>query len=79
MLLIRYLSSTVVDRFGTRGVVYNKEDAEGKYIRATFNVAVNEQFFAWVCGFGRRMKIVSPPSVVERYKEHLDKVRNMYE
>ena len=75
---ISFLLDTVVDRFGTRGVVYNKEDAEGKYIRATFNVAVNEQFFAWVCGFGRRMKIVSPPSVVERYKEHLDKVREIY-
>ena len=75
---LAYLLDAVVDRFGTRGVVYSRDEDE-RYLRATFKVAVNDPFFAWVFGFGRRMKIVSPPSVVERYKEHLNKVRNMYE
>ena len=71
------LLDTVVDRFGTRDVVYSK-DADGKHVRAIVNVAVSDQFFGWVCGFGKRMKIVSPSTVVERFKEHLDKMREIY-
>ena len=72
------LLDTVVDRFGTSGVVYSK-DADGKHVKAIVNVAVSEQFFGWVCGFGKRMKIVSPSPVVEDFKKHLDKMRGMYD
>ena len=72
------LLDTVVDRFGTSGVVYSK-DADGKHVKAIVNVAVSEQFFGWVCGFGKRMKIVSPSPVVEDFKKHLDKMRSMYD
>ena len=75
---IPFLLDTVVDRFGTQGVVYNK-DTNGDYLKATVNVAVSDQFFAWVCGFGKRMKIVSPSPVVEDFKQYLDKIRGMYE
>ena len=71
------LLDTVVERFGTGGVVYSK-DADGKHVKAIVNVAVSEQFFGWVCGFGKRMKIVSPSPVVEDFKKHLDKMRDMY-
>ena len=72
------LLDTVVDRFGTNGVIYSNE-ADGKHIRAVVNVAVSDQFFGWVCGFGKRMKIVAPDTVAERFKNHLDKMRDMYE
>lgn len=72
------LLDTVVDRFGTSGVVYSK-DADGKHVKAIVNVAVSEQFYGWVCGFGKRMKIVSPSPVVEDFKKHLDKMRSIYD
>jgi len=72
------LLDTVVDRFGTSGVVYSK-DADGNHVKAIVNVAVSEQFYGWVCGFGKRMKIVSPSPVVEDFKKHLDKMRGMYD
>ena len=59
-------------------MIYSNE-ADGKHIRAVVNVAVSDQFFGWVCGFGKRMKIVAPDTVAERFKNHLDKMRDMYE
>ena len=73
---INKLLDVAVDRFGRKGVVYEKVDE--KHFTVTADVDVSEQFFAWVTGFGRRVKIVAPESVVEKYKKHLDKVREMY-
>jgi len=70
------LLDTAVDRFGRKGVIYEKVD--DNHFIVTADVDVSEQFFAWLTGFGRRVKIVAPESVVEKYKKHLDKVREMY-
>lgn len=70
------LLDTAVDRFGRKGVTYEKVD--DSHFTVTADVDVSEQFFAWVTGFGRRVKIVAPESVVEKYRKHLDKVREMY-
>ena len=74
---IEPLLDTVVDRFGTQNVVYSKDD--DRHFKATFSVAVSDQFFGWLCGFGKRVKIVAPESVKEKFKAHLDKMRSMYE
>ena len=76
---LRFISpllDTAVDRFGRKGVIYEK--ADDKHFTVTADVDVSEQFFAWVTGFGRRVKIIAPEPVVEKYKKHLDKVREMY-
>ncbi len=70
------LLDTAVDRFGKKGVTYEKVD--DSHFNVTADVDVSDQFFAWVTGFGKRVKIVAPESVVEKYKKHLDKVREMY-
>ena len=54
------------------------KEQDNKHFTAIVNVAVSEQIFGWVCGFGKRMKIVSPSPVVEDFKKHLDKMRDMY-
>ena len=74
---IEPLLDTVVDRFGTKDVVYSRDDE--RHFKAVVSVAVSEQFFGWVCGFGKRVKIVAPESVQEKFKAHLDKMRGMYE
>ena len=47
-------------------------------IANTIDVDVSDQFFAWLCGFGRKAKIMSPGPVVEQFQEYLDKIREMY-
>ena len=73
---IEPLLDTIVDRFGTTGVIYNKDD--DRHFLVTISVEVSDQFFGWLCGFGRRIKIMHPESVRERFVAHLDKMRDMY-
>ena len=74
---LNMLLDTFVDRFGTRDVLYSKDD--DKHFTATVKVAVSNQFFGWLCGFGKKVKILSPSPVVEEFKQYLDKMRGLYE
>ena len=71
------LLDTVLDRFGTKGVNYRKID-DHHFTVQTY-VEVSDQFFAWLCGFGRRVKIIAPDSLKEQYKTHLDNIGKLYE
>lgn len=43
-------------------------------------VEVSDQFFGWLLGFGRRVKLMeSTGTAVEDFKAYLDKIRGMYE
>ena len=74
---LNMLLDTFIDRFGTRGVIYAKDD--DKHFTAIVNVAVSKQFYGWLCGLGNQVKIISPSPVVEGFKKYLDKMRGMYE
>lgn len=63
--------NTVFDRFGKKGAVYLKEDDE--YFTITADIKISDQFFTWVCGFGRKAKIISPEPVWKKFSEFLDK------
>ena len=76
MRFITQLLNTAIDRFGRRGVIYEKADDDHFYVTA--DVEVSNQFFGWICGFGRRAKIISPEPVVKKFEEFLDKIREMY-
>ena len=71
------LLDTAVERFGTKDAMYYRPDDRHYAVRA--NIQISDQFFGWVLGFGKRMKIIDPPEVVDDFKSYLDKVRGMYE
>lgn len=73
---INPLLDAVVDRFGTKGVQYSKVD--DTHFSITAPVEISDQFFSWICGFGRKAKVLYPDKVVSDFKEYLDKIRNMY-
>ena len=73
---INPLLDTVIDRFGTKNVVY-QTDGEKHFKVRTF-IEVSDQFFAWVCGFGKKAKITYPESVVTAFKEFLNKIQSIY-
>lgn len=73
---INPLLDTVVDRFGTKGVQYSKVD--DTHFSITAPVEISDQFFSWICGFGRKAKVLYPDKVVSDFKEYLDKIRNIY-
>ena len=74
---INPLLDAVVDRFGTKDVQYSRVDDHHFCVSA--KVEISNQFFAWVCGFGKRAKIINPSSVVEDMKKFLHNLTKMYE
>ena len=89
MRFINRLLDTAVERFGRKGdtqedyrfvntaPIYTNLDEGHFTVEAT--VEVSDQFYGWVLGFGRRVKILEPEPVVEGFRAYLDKVRAMYE
>lgn len=86
---INRLLDTAVERFGRKGdtqddyrfvntaPIYTKLDEDHFTVEAT--VEVSDQFYGWLLGFGRRVKLLEPEPVVEGFKAYLDKIRAMYE
>ena len=70
------LLDTAVERFGTRDVQYSMID--DKHFTVNAEVEISDQFFGWLLGFGKRVKVLYPNDVVEDFKAYLDKVREMY-
>ena len=56
------LAGVVIDRFGQEVTILSNTDT---YFEFSAKVMVSPTFFAWVLGFGGRMKIISPDSVAE--------------
>lgn len=76
---IRFINSlldTALERFGATGVTYSKED--DKHFTVAADVEISDQFFGWLLGFGRRVKLLSPQPLVDQFSAYLDKVREMY-
>ena len=70
------LVNAVIDRFG-------KDIIIGKFDDASFHiwikVAVSSTFFAWIAQFGNKVKVLSPVTVVEQYKNHLCDILAQYD
>ena len=69
------LAGPVIDRFGadTALVPY-----DGEHFSVTVSAAVNVQFFGWLCGFGDRVRILSPESAVAGMREHVAALSRLY-
>lgn len=74
---INPLLDTAVERFGL-SAQYTKVD--DRHFSVTTTVEVSDQFFGWLLGFGKRVKLIEASgSAVEEFKAYLDKIRGMYE
>lgn len=73
---INPLLDTVVDRFGTKGVYYSKVD--DTHFSVSAHVEISDQFFGWLLGFGRKVKVLAPDDVVEQFKKYMERIIEMY-
>lgn len=73
---INPLLDTVVDRFGTKDVLYSKVD--DTHFSISTHVEISDQFFGWLLGFGRKVKVLAPDDVVDRFKNYIDRIREIY-
>ena len=65
-----------IDRFGKKDVQYSKSD--DRHFTVTAKVEISKQFFGWLLGFGKEVKIISPEEVKEEFAAYIDKIRDMY-
>ncbi|RDU23431.1 helix-turn-helix transcriptional regulator [Anaerosacchariphilus polymeriproducens] len=76
IMFANHLIGVVIDRFG-KDITIRKTENDCFLIRV--KVAVSNQFFAWLSGFGMGVKVVSPENVVEQYKQHMKQILSKYE
>ncbi len=73
---VNTLSDTVTERFGNSATYLKTDDS---HFTVNAKVCISNQFFAWVCGFGKRAKIISPPVVVDKFKDYIKGISGMYD
>ena len=73
------LLDTIVERFGVNNpdVVYQKVD--DSHFAVYTPIEVSDQFYAWICGFRKKARIVSPASVVDGFHKFLEDITRRYE
>ena len=70
------LAGPVLDRLGTDAMLI-PDGPEHFTVRA--DVVVSRQFYAWVCGFGDGVQILSPQWAAEGYARHIAAIAALYE
>ena len=60
----------MIDKFG-EGV--KTEIIDGKYFSAEAEISISPTFFAWVSTYAGKIRIISPQSVADEYKVHIQK------
>lgn len=73
---VNYLLDSVIDRFGTNDASYLKADEN--HFTAIVSVEISDQFFGWICGFGKKAQIISPPRVIDQFTKYIDGIRKNY-
>ena len=66
-----HLVGVVIDRFGT-DVMIHPHDQD--HFHAGVTVTVSPQFFGWLAGIGKGMRISWPDDVRNEYKQYLQEV-----
>lgn len=69
------ISGVIIDRFGTE-VDIIKRAANSFTVRV--NVQISPQFLGWVFSLGENIKIISPDSVIERMRDEITRIREIY-
>ena len=69
------LADAVIDQFG-KDVMMMYVDEE--HFTITVPIEVSPTFFAWIATFGRRVKILEPQPVVDKMREFVGKLSEMY-
>lgn len=76
MRFVNSLLDAVIEKLGKNGVRYRKLDEH--HFSVTANIDISDQFFGWVLGFGKKVQIQSPQSVVDAFMGYIDGIRTQY-
>lgn len=66
----------MLDRFG-KDIPIRPADKEG-WSETHVDVALSDQFLGWIFSLGTRVKITGPDDVVERFREEIQAMNELY-
>ena len=69
-----YLLGVFIDKFGKDIIIRQNKDS----FQTTVKVAVSNAFLAWIFQFGNDVKVIEPPSVIEKIKAHIQELSDNY-
>ncbi|MEF9921342.1 MAG: WYL domain-containing protein [Anaerovoracaceae bacterium] len=70
------LIGVVIDRFGKNVIIAKTDD---QHFMVTVTVVVSNQFFGWVMGIGKGVKIIGPEWVVEKMCDEVKRLSEIYD
>jgi len=76
MVFQNRMMGAVMDRFGHDVLIMKEDD---RHFRITVPVAISFQFFGWVFGLGKMVRIVGPEDVKAKMKKALEDILERYE
>ena len=78
MVKIRFsnhLANVVLDRFGSDAILAYEDE---KHFTLTTPIEVSPQFYGWLCGLGKGVRILAPAEVVEEMGNYVKGIAEMY-
>jgi len=75
-LFENHLTDVVFDRFGDKTTMNIIDDNS---FSVWVKIEVNPQFFGWLFGLGKGVKVLNPVWVVEKYNNNLAEIAAMYQ
>jgi predicted DNA-binding transcriptional regulator YafY len=69
------LTGVMIDRFGKEAALRQKDET---HILVRVNVAVSRQFFGWVTGLGKAVRIEAPARVADAYRSYMQEILQEY-
>ena len=70
------LLDTMIERFGTSNAQYGRPD--DRHYTVETEVEVSDQFYGWLLGFGKKVKLMYPVEEQEKFLAYVDKIRDAY-
>ena len=76
MVFVNSMMNAVIDRFGRDIFIYKEDD---DHFRVSVEVAISPQFYGWVFGLGKMVRIKGPEDVRQGYLDMMKGVQEKYE
>ena len=75
MRFSNHLANVVIDRFGQDVLMFPEDE---KHFTIHTDIEVSPQFYGWLCGLGRGVRILAPAEVVEEMGNYVKGIAEMY-
>jgi len=69
------MADVIIDRFGKDVTLI---PVDKTHFKVWVKVEISRQFYAWLCSFGKSIKVLSPQRVVDEMRDYVKTISEMY-